>query len=364
MAGVSGNGKITGFCSLVCLASLLALAVAHQARAGEARAVGAPIGLESLGSTQPARPAEPKVRDTAKPQPGTRPSAARDEVSQLLMEDPVVPITLPKGHRPRRNKRHEPLPAEGTAVVNRTGRVHRQADSGWLVMTFDNVPGRPWLTRRRLLPCPLLEKIERIIATRPGTRFNVIGETTVYGRNAYLLLQRVAIASDAPAGGAAKRSRWQKATQARKKSTGQATARPGTARLLEAMFKDMPTTALRAEPLSLKLPTQPGPYAPAPSEPGPGTDRRARTLVVDRVVRLIKDPSSQWWTVRFQADNTLREPPMRVLPNSILARALRLNLQMGHSGMKLRVSGDVVRYKGRRYLLLRKMFPQRDMEQF
>jgi len=366
-AGVAGRILRLAVCACAVLA---AEPFCGAARAGEVAdskdksAQAGPVKLEQLKSSQiqpRAKKPAASPRPTTQPaQPAqTRPSVARDEVSRMLMEDPVVPVTADKGYKPRRNERNEPLPTEGKAVVNRTGKIHLDKTSGWLIMTFDNTPGQDWLTSRRLLPCQLLEKVEQAIIARPGAKFTVIGETTVYNKNAYMMLQRAAIAEDAPA---------KPSQPAAKKPVAPASKKPppSGSSLIEAMLKDKPTTALRvvSDPKSKqKIAAQQNVRSVAPARDKP-LSAGGRAVVIDRVARLVKDPASQWWTARFQSDNTLREPPIRVLPNSILTKALYLNRQMGQSSLKLRISGDITQYKGRRYLLMRKMLAQRNLEQF
>ena len=80
-------------------------------------------------------------------------------------------------------------------------------------------------------------------------------------------------------------------------------------------------------------------------------------MIVDRLVRVLPDPASPWWNVRFEADNALGEPPLRVLPSRFLRTAQRL-------GGKLRVTGEMTHYKGQSYILLRKVLPERPLGQF
>jgi hypothetical protein len=90
--------------------------------------------------------------------------------------------------------------------------------------------------------------------------------------------------------------------------------------------------------------------------------------------------------VRFYADNTLQEPPLRLLPCTELERATKAasganapaankpasgvntaanNMAAGSptTTKKFRISGELSEYKGRRYLLLRKVQVERDMGQ-
>ena len=86
--------------------------------------------------------------------------------------------------------------------------------------------------------------------------------------------------------------------------------------------------------------------------------------MVDRVVRIVKCRDGDWWEAHFQSDNTLREPPLRIHPSLMLVRAQSLSRAMGLADLKLRISGQITYYRGRRFLLLRKLLKQRNMGQF
>jgi hypothetical protein len=85
----------------------------------------------------------------------------------------------------------------------------------------------------------------------------------------------------------------------------------------------------------------------------------ADEVVVDRRIRVAPEPDTGWRQAVFVGDNTLREPPMRLLPCRLLEMA-----EAAGSGQFWRVSGEVTRYKGRHYLLIRKLIRLRDMGQF
>ena len=89
-----------------------------------------------------------------------------------------------------------------------------------------------------------------------------------------------------------------------------------------------------------------------------------RVVLIDRLVRVVRDADDGWMTVRFESDNTLQDPPMRLLPCRMLERAEQLAAGKARQTDILRVSGEVYQYKGNNYLLLRKVLPQRDMKQF
>lgn len=346
----------------------------------------APIRLEELHKrkpaskpveTQPVLPSETK-EEKAPEKPW---SIADEKIDFRLLKDPLVPITAPKGALLRRNIRNQPLPVEGMAVVNRVGTIRLDKDSGWMSMTFENQPGKTWVIPRRLLQCRLLERVEEILATNSNTRFSIIGETTIHAGNAYLIFRRVAVLDSPPPPKAPKPSPDKTAPKplvmSQKSESKKAAAPPPakteqkknankalitTTDLISAMMKDTPQTALRVAMVPHRSRDENVvSVAPAGKEPlNPGR----KSMVVDRLVRLVQSSSGHWWEVHFESDNTLREPPMRILPNSLLSRAVQLNNQLGQGALKLRVSGEITFYKDQRYLLLRKILRQRDMDQF
>ena len=82
--------------------------------------------------------------------------------------------------------------------------------------------------------------------------------------------------------------------------------------------------------------------------------------VIDRLVRLTPEPKKPWMLARFEADNTLHQPPLRLLP----CRMLEIAEQTASRSRVLRVTGRIYVYKGRRYLLLLKVLSERDLQRF
>jgi hypothetical protein len=77
--------------------------------------------------------------------------------------------------------------------------------------------------------------------------------------------------------------------------------------------------------------------------------------VVDRLAHVQPAGADGWPLAVFVSDNTLREAPMRLLPNRLLGRT-----PTGEHSL----SGEVFIYRGRGYLLLRKAVRHFDMNQF
>jgi hypothetical protein len=87
-------------------------------------------------------------------------------------------------------------------------------------------------------------------------------------------------------------------------------------------------------------------------------------MVADRIVYMSTDANTGWSTVRFIADNNLLEQPIRLLPSEQVLRAKDLSATKLGRNVRLRVSGELTRYKGKEYLLLRKVVREREMRQF
>jgi hypothetical protein len=225
-------------------------------------------------------------------------------------------------------------------------------------VTFENNRSLPYQSPRRLLPCRLLEELETHIQSNPDARYRISGETTRDTKHVYLLLQRVAIVDEGvtdvePDDVPDEASATQPATQP---SGGETTD------LIAQMMRDRTGRAVKIAPSPRRKAEENvesvAPAGQTPFHPG------KRDLVVDRIVRIIRDPESSWWEARFESDNTLREPPLRVLPGLRLEWIKMTMNQSGKSDLRLRVSGDITYYKNKRYLMLRKVLRQRDMDEF
>jgi hypothetical protein len=112
-------------------------------------------------------------------------------------------------------------------------------------------------------------------------------------------------------------------------------------------------------PLAL---TQPAAPSVAPLPPQPTTSSTRGSMIVDRVVRIYPEGKGGWWVIGFQGDNTLREPPIRLLPSPLLEEAEK-DVAAAPAKIKFRVTGELTEYKGRRYLLLRKLLVEKDLGQ-
>jgi len=301
-------------------------------------------------------------------------------LTRMLLEKPNVPVTPPKGV-PRPEMQAE-VPVEGMMVVDRLCRLTWDGKVEWFVLTFEPEAQRREEVPRRALPCQFLEQMEKLAAQSPSARFRVSGETTVYEEHAYLLLTKVTVIDEAPAAPAAapratpvvqpvpdRPIALDKLAAPAASPTAALTAAPTTQPAGEPSSDDILNQLLDEKvgrPVQVRPVHTEGDIAPSVA-PGAGKPLAAGrgAMVVDRLVRVVPELAGPWWEARFEADNTLREPPMRLLPCSLLGRAreIRSERHLG-PGPVLRISGLVTRYQGRRYLLLRKVLPERRLNRF
>ena len=304
-------------------------------------------------------------------------------------------------------------------------RCHLEPDgkTGWYLVVFEKEPGLPRRISRWALPCGLLTRMEEVARSRPGAIFRVSGENTIYEGRCFILLQKAALELEppppedkAPAGGSrttAATSRPAEATTApatavgastRPATTGPATATapatgaatttwPGraTSEEVRAALRDDPggeprdasardgpaasddvLKALRRDRLGKPVLPEARPKTRRPNEPSVAPLPKAKVLatgrgwtVVDRLVTLVPAKRGEWMQVRFESDNTLREPPMHLLPCGMLSKAqlIARGTEKGKT-VRLKISGVVTFYRGKRYLLLRKALRERELGRF
>ncbi len=292
------------------------------------------------------------------------PDKGFDELKGMLLDRPEIPVTDPRGYEAPLKKKPD-LPAEGVMIVDATGRLARDEESGWPVILFKKDANGFMPKPRQLLPCRLLEQMERIWAEQPDAEFRISGETLRYKDKMYLLLRKV-VYIDTPA------------PPASRPPTGAVSPKPSPATQAAATAAKTDTLVSPDEIMLKLMQDRPGkpviaPIVPpsrqvlaapsvAPSHAKPVKPGRG-AMAVDRLVRIVPGPGSQWMMVRFEADNTLQEPPLRLLPCRNLQAAENYIKAAQGRPVKFRITGEITFYRGKRHLLLRKLIPERDMGQ-
>ena len=287
----------------------------------------------------------------------------------MLLERPDAPVIKPVNASPPKEPALK-LPAPGTMVFDAPCRFRHEPVSGWFVLDFlDTKPAEPVAPAEqaapakivctpKVLPSRWLQKLQEISAEEPRAVFQVTGEMTVYKKHPYIFIHSVTIRSENPQ----PRPQPSPAAGETVSATAPAEARGQTSAtadtIISRLMRDRPgrPVILPIQPLGRARPEKS--VAPAVME-RPSVERGR--MVVDRRVRVLPEQAAGWWEARFESDNTLLEPPIRLLPCVKLAGAERI---AAASGGGLRVSGVITHYRGRAYLLLRKVLPAREMGQF
>ena len=360
------------------LTVLWALILAGALSAGE---TDGPSVVVRVPGTQPARgPAVPTYVGTpaAEEGPTLHPDSG-GEADVILPTDQKQP------------SRKAPRPSTGPLLVDRVTGVFRDSSGTWWAI--------PEPRARRgalyLLPGRNLEAIEELNAAGP-VKFKLSGEIFFYEGHSYLMVRKmlrveedaastapttpvgVATAPVAPraattSGPTTATAPATMAASAPATATAPAASAPAQApdmleaeagasaeeiaRMLLSEKPGRPVVPVRLPP----TPPKPEPsVAPAaePIRPGPGG------IVIDRLARVVRPRGSEWALLVFESDNTLKEPPLRILPSQWLQAMEDVTAKLKERGAIFHISGEVHRYHGKDYVLIRWAFLKKPMDEF
>ena len=270
-------------------------------------------------------------------------AAESDELLDLRLARQPVPLTRPR-EDPRPAAKIPNLPADGSRTNGHVATLVKERRGGWFLLKFESSAGKTPEPDRRVLPCRLLESMEAIAKKDPAVKFRVWGETTVHGRRCYFLPQLPTSVSIATGSATTGPTTGQGAQPTSTPTTGKAPPRAA----------DVLTELLRGSPARPIVPRIDA------TEPSSGRAVARGRVLVDRLVRVLPEEGSNWKLLRFESDNTLQEPPIRLLQCNMLAVAETF----ARTTRTLRVTGEVHHYKGKQYVLLRKVLRQRQLGRF
>ncbi len=266
---------------------------------------------------------------------------------RVAPSDPTeVPITLPTSIQTPVKRR--PMLPSGVMIIDRVASIAKDPAGKW------NTIKDPRAGLLYLLPCESLEAVEKELAEDPEAMFKLSGEVHRYRGGYYMLLHRALLMAKPTSSAPAVTTR-----PTSKPATTTATSKPAATRPAEASADDVATELLRKTPSRPIVPTiKPKLPETEPSTSGVPLGKPLRSgtgkNAVHRLVRLLQREKEQKWSrVAFEADNTLREPPMRILPNRQLEKMEILSNNGKAFGAVFHISGEVYRYKGKDYLLMR-----------
>ena len=270
-----------------------------------------------------------------------------------LLDRQTIPVTEPaegdSGEGPA-------LPVAGSILSDRLCRVSKDEASGWVLATFPPEEGLPDETPRWALPNRMLAEMVRTAEDRPDAVFRVTGENTIYKGRPFILLQMASIESQRVPAGAGDSS-----SDSDDGEDGSIDGRLDSDAILMELLRDRP-----GEPV---LPETSQPYEQreqAPSAAPEGDEEQVYhpgrgNMVIDRIIVVMPTGHGEWMEAAFESDNTGNEPPLRLLPSSMLAQAEGLAASKPMEAVRFHVSGEITEYHERRYLLIRKLIEQRDM---
>ncbi len=301
--------------------------------------------------------------------PATRPASPAGEIRIAPADPTEVPITLPTTIKAIGERR--PTLPSGIMIIDRIASIEKDQVGKW------NTIKDPRVGVLYLLPCELLETVEEASAENPEATFNLSGEVHRYRGGYYMLLHRALLIPKSPSPSPAVTTHPTTTAAAATKpaeppvvSLVEPPARPTASRPAKASADDIADELLRETPARPVVPiVKPEPPETVPSPSGAPAGRPLRAgpgkTASHRLARLLpKEKDQQWASIAFKADNTLREPPMRILPNVYLERMETLSNNGTAFGAVFGISGEVHRYRGKDYLLLRAVIKKRNMDQF
>ncbi len=283
-----------------------------------------------------------------------RDGSGDDESSGDLLDRKTIPVTETVDGEPEDSG--PALPVAGSMLNNRRCTISMDAASGWVLVTFLPADDLPDEMPRWALPNNMLAAMISAVAARPEAIFHASGENTNYDGRPFILLRQVTIESTHVPPALADDD-----DDADDDDAAADTDETTSDDVLEVLYEDSP-----GEPV---LPPSAEPYedrdqseSVAPDDEDAQVYHPGRgNMVVDRIIIVMATGEGKWMEAAFESDNTGNEPPLRLLPSSMLAEAERLTAAKPMEAVRFHVSGEITEYKSRRYLLIRKLIEYRDM---
>lgn len=273
--------------------------------------------------------------------------------SVVLAEVEFDPLRVPKPQvvQPRKGvriKRKKPeLPPEGSKVVDRLCRAEIDP-SGWVLLSFPYELGRKSFPSGWSLPNEYLEEIENRLANNGADQlFKITAETAIYDDGLYFLVTRLAVVKQ-------KIPVTQPATQP------QASTQPARSQdvLKEMLGEKSPEPVIILTQSERAVVVDDASVAPKGISQDIILPVRG-AFIVDRLVTVESTGTGKWKQAVFIGDNTLREPPVSLMPCKQLEKVERFA-----DNTKLRITGKIYIYKGKRFMKLNKALKERELGQF
>jgi len=303
------------------------------------------------------------LAETPDAAPTSKPAARRESLLDdgSLLDGSSIPVTLPTIIDRKPIVRRKPAIREGVTIFDRRTGVRADPTGKWWIID-DPKAGHLYL-----LPCQLLESIEGLRAREGDVEMKLSGETYHYNAKHYLMLRRVLRITDdekrAPAPAVATPIATPTVATTRPATTTQPTATTQPAATADDVTEALLSETMGrpvippATPVERKDPTPSVAPTNEPLPAGPGQ------MIINRLGR-ISPAAGGWRLLTFEADNTLREPPVWIMPNEHLRWMEAMNNACRDREVVFRVSGEIHQYRGQQFLLIRSAIQKRNLDQF
>ncbi len=252
-----------------------------------------------------------------------------------------------------------PLLSDGSSVLDLPGQPVKDDEGKWWTIR------EPRVGLVRMLPCELLDETLRIMREQPEEKLLLSGEVYLYKNSYYFLLRKTAFAvqmapvpavmpvAPAPAPAAAPASVSRPASQPTSKA---------------AYSEQIARSMLNVDPVRPVLPFRNTEIpksafkslTPARQPLKAGPER----IVANRIVRFHGPDAEGWYEVAFEADNTLQDPPLRLMPCAMLQRLQELNDRKEPVAREFYVSGEIIPSGDHAYLLPRDVRVKHELNEF
>ncbi len=254
-----------------------------------------------------------------------------------------------------------PLPDPYTSLHNQPCIIQLDPTTQWVLLIFqakdgeEHVPPPCWA-----LPNALLEEMEAAAALNPETMFQVSGENTIYDSRPFFVVRKAGTEG-------AFDPRQSPDDQPAEGQPGEDGAEPGELTsddVMDQLLDEDPAAPIIA-PADEDYEDRDQPEGVAPEVAEQDVEHPGRgQMVVDREIIILPTGEGKWLEAVFAGDNHGHEPPLRLLPCRLLTDAERYRADRPRESLRFSVTGEIVEYKGRRYMLLTKLLQLRDMDQF
>ena len=278
--------------------------------------------------------------------------AAGEEQGRLLTDEDV-PLSEVKGSPPEDTG--PALPLNASPEVNRRCMLAREPNTDWAVIRLldDETDGKETVYRWAM-PSRILEEMEEVIVERPDAIFRISGENIISSGRPFLLIRKAIVTVQAPTPEPADDD-----DSAPKPVDDE----PGSSSELGERLLEEGAGAPVLPPARDDYEDQEQPPSQAPMEEQEIIHPGVGDMVVSRRVVILSVGQGNWLEAVFDSDNTGNEPPLRLLPCAILPPPSDgdTGAALAKPARRYTVTGEITQYRDRRYLLLRKAIPVRDM---